>query len=101
MDISISELAYTIQGEAGACPLVVMLAVAWIYSRNDTMYGHAKPSSEALFIARIWQSIPDPVPGKYFIFSRQDLKQKRVRQLIKNREPTIFQCQGELKLYAY
>ncbi len=98
---NISELAHVIQGEAGLCPLTAMLAVAWIYSRNDTMYGYAKPSGGARLIAKFWESIPDPVPNKHFIFSRQDLRQARVRRLIRNKEPTVFECLGGLKLYAY
>lgn len=75
-----------IAGEALVCGVQAMLAVAWVYSRNDRMYGwQDTPSITARWLSEAWANLPDPTYGATFLFSRQDLAQDRVQALIRGR----------------
>lgn len=76
-----------IAGEALVCGVQAMLAVAWVYSRNDIMYGWLDdPPYTARWIAENWHKLPDPTGGAIFLFSRQDLEQDAVQDLIRGRD---------------
>lgn len=96
-------LARIIQGEAGVCPLLAMLSVAFLFQRNSTMYGDAEPSNDAIFIALFWRWFADPTPTAKFMFSAQDLEQERVQTILAGRGPpvAIWNCAGGLSLWLF
>jgi len=102
MDESI--LAQRIMGEAGMCPLMAMLAVAWLYSRNPIMYGWSPPNDTATWLAYNWRELHDPVPGSLAMFSLHDLELARVKQLIAKmqlRPLQRYDCGGGYGLVFY
>lgn len=94
-----------LMGEAGICPYYVLLAVAWVYSRNPVMYGwsdHTDPIAD--FLAANYWKMSDPSLGASFIFSYQDLKTEKVQKLIikLGREPRAdYPCRSGLGLVFY
>ena len=99
----IEALAHILEGEGGACGILGFLAIAHVFSRNDTMYGWQTPSPLAEFVAMWWYMMPDPTLGAEFLFSKQDLQDPRVHAIIKGRGPPklVVDCQASLALYAY
>lgn len=76
-----------IAGEALVCGLQAMLAVAWVYSRNDIMYGWLdNPPPIARWVSKNWSKVDDPTDGAVFLFSRQDLELDAVQALIQGRD---------------
>jgi hypothetical protein len=100
-----NDLSYILAGEANGCALIVYLAVAWVYTRNQTMYGYAEPNPQSIFISQTWHQFPDPSYGAYFYFSGNDLKQTRVQNLIQNSnvEKTVsYSCASDsVHMYRY
>lgn len=107
MDPSIYDVAHVVMAEAGPlCGPLAMVAIAWVYSRNDVMYGkyaNVTPNEDALAVARIWDRLPDPTGGAHFAFSREDLKKPSVQKIIKNTGPPtlVIECEGGLALYFF
>ena len=96
------ELAYIIAGEAGACSFTAMIAVAYIYQRNNRFFGYSQPGYWESLIARNWYKFTDTSGGAEFLFSADDLQDHRVKRIIRGREPTKqWDCRMGLKLYAY
>lgn len=76
-------LAFVVAGEVLACPMIMMLAVVYVYQQNQTMYGwNDNPSAEVMFITRNWGYLPDASLGGVHLFSGSDLKQARVQRLV-------------------
>ena len=102
----VTQLAHIIAGEATGCPVLVFVAVAYIYQKNKTFYGYSNDiSNDAMFVAEYWEELPDASFGASFFFSGTDLKQKRVQNLI-NGPPLVevarYQCARDtIHLYAY
>lgn len=95
--------AEVIAGEAAICSIQAMLAVAWIYQRNQRFNGwHPKPSITAQWVAANWQRLPDTSNGATFLFSKADLGLLEVQRLIAGR-PLLaqFECKYGLGLYAF
>jgi len=91
----IEALAYILEGEAGTCGVLAMLAVAFVYSRNDVMYGNADPSDTALLIAEHWYKFTDTSNGANFAFSDRDLSYPAVREIIGRSPPVmVYDCAG-------
>src|SRR5690606_32491071 len=103
----LTTLSHIIAGEAMGCPVVAFVAVAWVYSRNKTMYGYSDYlPPEAIFAANYWSELPDPTFGATYLFSRSDLAQSRVQRIIypSNGPPLTqtnsFDC-GYSSIYSY
>jgi len=95
-------LARVITGESGVCGLYGMLLIAWIYSRNQTMFGDADPGFLADFVAHFWMLMPDVGHGSRFVFSKQDMAKASVRAIVADRGPPIIvRCRGGLELWAF
>ena len=106
MDDSILHVAQIITGEAGGwsfCGPLAMLAVYYILRENPRMLGHAEtPDPGAIFIAALGDRLPNPVKGKQFLFSEEDLKLPHVQRIILDRPPPkVFVCRAGMRLYAY
>lgn len=66
------------------------------------MRGYAPPTPAALGVVLMADALPDPTAGAQFVFSKSDLALPAVKALTAGRELTWqWQCQQELKLYAY
>lgn len=99
---SLYHVAGVIQGESGVCPTEAKVAIAHLYSRNTEMYGWQKPNREAMRIAFSWQHLPDYSRGAVHAFSKEDLKQERVQEIINGRGPlAIYRCAMGLEIYFY
>lgn len=86
------------------CPVIAMLAVAWLYSRNSVMYGYATPNTTAQWIADNWRMLHDPLPNSIAMFSKSDLELTRVKQLIARMQLKPLQtydCGGGFALTFY
>lgn len=102
--LSIIILASIISGETGEiCPIEAKIAIARIHSQNKVFYGYnANFSGIDLLISANWEKAEDTSRGAKFIFSDDDLKQKRVQELVKDKKlKAKFQCKNGLNLYAY
>jgi hypothetical protein len=96
-------LAHVIMGEASLCGFGAMLAVAWVYQRNPTMYGWQPPSALALWTALMWRWFPDPTDGARYLVSNSDLQRPAVRSFTTDRgSPTfVAECAGGRQLLAF
>lgn len=97
-------LAHILQGEAAGCGLMAMVAVAWVYSHNRTMYGWDTPGPLALWAATYWSLVPDPTGGARFIVSTNDLRLPAVRALTVDRGPPTWvsrECSNGQQLWAF
>lgn len=95
-------LAHIIMGESGTCGLMALIATAYLYQRNPTMYGWQTPSALAVWVALLYEMYPDPTPTAHYLFSREDTQRPAVRRLIGHDPPlAVFVCGGGLRLYAY
>lgn len=91
-----------IMGEAGICSLSAMIAVAYVFQRNPVMYGwQEKVSNEARAAALFWRWLPDTSNGARHMFSFADLRQDKVRRIIRGkRVKAVFRCKiGGLVFY--
>jgi hypothetical protein len=91
-----------LMGEAGICSIWAMIAVAYVYQRNQHMNGWQPPSAEAKFAAGAWRFLPDPSQGARFVFSQADLGCQAVQAIVKGLGPpkVIFKCAvGRLVFY--
>jgi len=99
------ELASMLEGEAGTCSTVGMVAVANVHSRNQTMYARAEPSGEAIRVAALAMSgrIPEITGGATHVFSLSDLRLERVKRIIKGNKPLamIYCNNGKMALNFY
>lgn len=85
-------------GEAAVCVhnLLVLAAVVYVYQVNTRMNGWAEDvSPQVEWVALNWYMLPNVAQGAQYVFSTQDLKQQRVRQIIRQRAgdtrgPPIF-----------
>lgn len=90
MDDATYILAKTIANEAGVCGVYVMIAVAWVYSRNPRMtgtYGPREPGPLELWVASNWWRLPDYSMGASFVFSDSDLEIPAVQEILRNTGP--------------
>lgn len=96
-------IAHIVQGEAGICGVWAMLAVAWVYSRNPTMYGWDAPSLLATTVSMFWQMLPDPTGGAFYLVNDLDLLREDVQSFTLARGPpiAIFECAGGRSLFAF
>jgi hypothetical protein len=94
------QLARTVQGEAGSCGRLAMLAVAHVYSRNEIMYADADPSADALVIAMTWWMEDDPTDGAVFLVSDADLESGLLDGML-GRETATFDCGAIGTLHAF
>lgn len=96
-------LAHIIMGEASLCGFAGMLAVAWVYQSNQTMYGWQEPSAMALWTAIMWRYFPDPTGGARYLVSNTDLQQRGVRLFTTDRGAPTFvaECEGDRQLLAF
>jgi len=101
IDASTLHLAHIIAGEAGGCGIIAMLAVANIWTRNKRFYGYAPITGAALQAAITYRRLPDVTGGARYLFNRNDLRQRRVRELIAidGRAPPVIFCSN--KLFAF
>lgn len=83
MDYCEIALACILAGETLGCPILMTLAVAYVYQNNSTMYGWSdNPSQEVMFITRNWGNLPDASINGLYFFSESDLKQQRVQRIV-------------------
>ena len=95
MDELLMAPAEVLMGEAGVCGFWAMVAVAYVYNRNQRMNGwQAQVSAEARLAAAWWRYLPDPSRGAWYVFSRQDLGLESVREIVRERGPprARFRC---------
>jgi len=100
-----AELVHIIAGEAGTCGLMAMVAVAYVYSRNDRMNGYSEyVSNSARWVAMFWRYLPDVSGGRRFLFSADDMRLPAVQRIITlegRAPPVVFNCRNGLQLYAW
>ena len=75
-------LAHIIAGEAGGCGFIAMLAVANVWTRNKRFYGNAPITGKSLMAAVAYSSVEDVTHGARYLFSRDDMRQRRVQELV-------------------
>lgn len=95
-----------IMGEGGlVCGPYVLLAIAWVWSRNPRMYGwHDNPSATAEWIAENYWKLPDPTNGATLMFSNADLEKPRVKALLDEldkRPKERMKCDGGYELVFF
>jgi hypothetical protein len=91
-----------IMGEASLCGFWAMIAVAYVYQRNDEMNGWQEgPNTKAVLAAALWSTLPDTSRGAKYVFSLNDLGKQKVREIIKDKKPRIvYSCTiGKLAFY--
>ena len=86
--VSVLLLASIISGETGnICPTEAKIAIAHIYSRNTIFYALDRNFSAIdLAVSMNWQRIKDTSNGAEFIFSEDDMRDERVKKLVRGRE---------------
>lgn len=100
-------VSHVMAGEASVCGPLGLIAVAWVIMNRGGIhgfYGWGIPTQETVNLAQLVmnQSIEDPTNGAVFLFSKQDLKDERVKRIIKGRRRTlIVHCRGGLELHTY
>ena len=96
-------LASIIAGEAGICGPMAWLAVAYVYSRNQTFYARGNPTPQMFAYAETWWMYSDPTFGARYLVNDKDLKQPAVRAFTVDRGPptAVFICAGGRRLYAF
>ena len=83
-----------LMGEAGICGFWAMVAVAWVYQRNQRMNGwHDSPSEQASLAAALWPILPDMSGGSRYVFSAEDLAGSGAREIAGPGPPVVvYQC---------
>ena len=97
-------LSWTLQGEAGTCGFYAMVAIAYALTsgRAGPFYGHQAPDDMAVFVANWWFFFADPTPTARYFFSREDTHKPAVQRIVGHDPPVaVFECAGNLRLYAY
>jgi hypothetical protein len=91
-----------LMGEAGLCGFWAMVAVAYVYSRNDQMNGwQDRPSVQANLAAMFWRYLPDVSRKAHYVFSAEDVAGGAVQGLVGRGPPKIvWPCEvGSLMFY--
>lgn len=90
-----------LMGEAGICSFWAMVAVAYVFQRNQQMNGWQEPNIQAALAAALWPMLPDTSGGANYAFSTQDLMREDVRKIIAGTSPkVVWMCNtGELAFY--
>ena len=97
-----TDLAYILQGEAGICPLMALIAVAYVYQVNPTMYGYQTPGKVAMYASLHWSEYDNPMPGATYVFNQNDVWLESVQQITRQSEYIGWiPCAGGTALFFY
>ena len=90
-----------LMGEAGACSFWAMVAIAWVYQRNQRMNGWQEPDQKAILASALWSILPDASAGANYVFSAEDLRREDVKKIIGGTPPgVVWRCAtGSLTFY--
>jgi len=102
-------LARIIAGEAGNCPWVARLAVAYVAANRAERgifggwYGDAEPTPADIYLAGHFVEYPDPTAGAMLLFSLDDLRLPVVQRMLHGNfvETARFLCAGGTGLSAW
>lgn len=94
------ETASIIAGEASICPLTAQLMLGHMVLAlgSSAFYARAEPNSWQLLIAGNLDWLPKPNPMPVHVFSDQDMRKARVRELTENRQVWRVGCRKGLGL---
>lgn len=88
-------LAWTIAGEAPACPPLGKLAVAHVAQRNPVWSASAPPSGADMAIALLWPALPDPTAAAQYLIGPGDAEHPEMARLLDGRTMTLHvECGG-------
>lgn len=90
-----------LMGEAGICSFWAMVAIAWVYQRNQRMNGWQEPDPKAILASALWPILPDTSAGANHAFSAEDLRREDVKEIIGRALPrAVWRCAtGSLTFY--
>lgn len=90
-----------LMGEAGICSIWAMVAIAWVYQRNQRMNGWQEPSPQAIMASALWPMLPDTSAGANYVFSAEDLEREDVKEIVGDARPrAVWRCStGALNFY--